>query len=58
MSLTLGAQIKLLLAEMTYDKGRLELAEDLLNEAWCHIADEELKYRINTYLQENRESRR
>jgi hypothetical protein len=58
MSLTLGAQIKLLLTEMTYDKERLELAEDLLNEAWCHISDEEFKYRINKYLQENRESRR
>ena len=43
---------------MTYDKERLELAEDLLNEAWCHISDEEFKYRINKYLQENRESRR
>jgi hypothetical protein len=54
----MGQQIRLLEAEMTYDKGRLELAEDLLNEAWCHISDEEFKYRINKYLQENRESRR
>lgn len=58
MSISMGQQIRLLEAEMTYDKGRLELAEDLLNEAWCHISDEEFKYRINKYLQENRESRR
>jgi inorganic triphosphatase YgiF len=53
MSLPLGKQIKLLLDEMTYDKERLTMAEDLLNEAWCHISDQELKQKISDYLKEN-----
>jgi len=53
MSLPLGEQIRLLLDEMNYDKERLTMAEDLLNEAWCHITDQDLRQKISDYLKEN-----